>query len=93
MIANNIWSTASNHDTRWNQSFNEIFEAYEAKTGKRLEVTYMPVSDLDARLAANRQDSAALLHKLWATTGARETDNGLYPDWNPSSVLDNMPIA
>jgi hypothetical protein len=25
------------------QSFNEIFKAYEEKTGKKLEVTYIPV--------------------------------------------------
>lgn len=76
------------------QSFNEIFNAYEAKTGKKLEVTYIPVSDLDKRLAANPQDIAAFLHKLWATTGPfLQTNNDLYPDWNPSPVLDNVPIA
>jgi len=76
------------------KSFNEIFKAYEAKTGKKLEVTYIPVSELDARLAANPQDFASFLHKLWATAGPfLQTDNHLYPDWNPSSVLDNFPVA
>ena len=77
-----------------NQSFNEIVKEYEAKTGKKVEVTYIPVSELDARLASNPRDTFAFLHKMWTTTdGHLETDNHLYPDWNPSSVLDNIPIA
>ena len=76
------------------QSFNEIFKAYETKTGKKLEVTYVPVSELDAKLAANPQDSGSFLHKFWATTGPyTQTDNHLYPDWNPSPVIDNVPVA
>jgi ABC-type glycerol-3-phosphate transport system substrate-binding protein len=76
------------------QSFNEIFKAYEAKTGKKLDVTYIPVSEYEKRLAANPQDFAAFLHKLWATAGPfTQTDNHLYPDWNPSSVLDNVPVV
>jgi len=76
------------------KSFNEIFEAYEAKTGKKLEITYIPVPELDARLTVNPQDFVALLHKLWVTRGPfLQTDNHLYPDWNPSSVLDNIPVT
>jgi len=76
------------------KSFNEIFKAYEAKTGKKLEVTYIPLSDLDARLVANPHDLVSYLHKLWATNGAfPRTDSHLYPNWNPSSVLDNLPVA
>ena len=77
-----------------NQSFNELVKEYEAKTGKKVEVTYIPVSELDARLASNPQDVSAYLHKRWATLDRHlETDNHLYPDWNPSSVVDNIPIA
>ncbi|KAH9037642.1 NAD-P-binding protein [Lactarius pseudohatsudake] len=76
------------------KSLNEIFKEYEAKTGKKLEVTYIPVSELDARLASNPQDIFAFIHKVWATMGRWEkTDNHLYPDWNPSSVVDNLPVA
>ena len=78
-----------------NQSFNEIVKEYEARTGKKVEVTYMPISELDARLASNPQDLPAFLHKLWATTDTRqlETDNHLYPGWNPSSVFNYFPNA
>jgi len=77
-----------------NKSFNEIFKAYEEKTGKKLEVTYVPVSEFDARLAANPGDFPSFLHKFWATVGPFErTDNHLYPNWNPSPVIDNVPVA
>jgi len=76
------------------KSFNEIFKAYEEKTGKKLQVTYVPVSEFDARIAANPVDLPAVLHKFWATAGAFEqTDNDLYPGWNPSPVIDNLPVA
>jgi len=92
VVAHNTCSTAPDHEGP-NQSFNEIFKGYEAKTGKRLEATYIPVSDLDARLATNPQDLAAFLHKTGATAGPfLQTDNHLYPDWSPSSVLDNIPV-
>ena len=71
-----------------------MFKAYEEKTRKKLEVTYIPISELDARIAANPKDIPALLHKALATDGPfPRTDNHLYPDWNLSSVLDNLPIA
>jgi hypothetical protein len=82
-----------------NQSFNEIFKGYEAKTGKEVEVTYIPISELDARLASNAWDIFAFLHKLWATglrgdaSSSAKSDNDLYPDWNPSSVIDNLPAV
>ncbi|KAH9172144.1 NAD-P-binding protein [Lactarius sanguifluus] len=77
------------------KSFNEIFKEYEAKTGKKLEVTYIPVSELNARLASNPRDLPTFVHKLLATwdESPTKTDNHLYPEWNPSSVLDNLPIA
>jgi len=76
-----------------NKSFNEIFKAFEAKTGKKVKVTYVPISGFEARLAANPNDLPALLHRFFATAGPfPKTDNHLYPDWNPSPVLDNVPV-
>ncbi|KAI0300682.1 NAD-P-binding protein [Multifurca ochricompacta] len=77
------------------KSFNEVFREYEAKTGKKLEVTNVPVSELDTRLAANPRDIFAILHKAWSTgpEPKKENDNHLYPGWNPSSLLDNIPVA
>jgi hypothetical protein len=76
------------------QSFNEVFQAYEAKTGKKLEITYIPIAELEERIAADPNDVSAYLHKMWATAEPiRGVDNHLYPDWNPSPVLDNIRIA
>ncbi|KAF8258519.1 NAD-P-binding protein [Lactarius quietus] len=75
------------------KSFNEIFKEYEAKTGKKVEVTYIPISELDTRIASNPQDIVSSLQKIWATPYHSETDNHLYPEWNPSSVVDNIPVA
>ncbi|KAI0258375.1 NAD-binding protein [Gloeopeniophorella convolvens] len=73
------------------KSFNEVFQQYEAKTGKKLDVTYTPVSELDAKIAANPHDFASFLHKVFATAGPFQApDNNLYPEWNPSSVIDNI---
>ena len=92
MLENNTPSTEPDHDIL-NLSFNEIFRAYETKTGKKLEVTYVPVSELDARLAANPKDLASFLHKVGATVGPfSQTDNHLYPDWKRSPVLDNVSV-
>jgi hypothetical protein len=67
---------------------------YEEKTGKKLQVTYIPITEIDARIAANPGDFTSILHKFWATDGPfQRTDNRLYPDWNPSSVIDNLPVA
>ncbi|KAI0276931.1 hypothetical protein BGY98DRAFT_983307 [Russula aff. rugulosa BPL654] len=77
-----------------NKSFNEIFKAYEEKTGKKLQVTYVPVSVYETKVAANPEDFPALLHKIWANSVPfQQTDNHLYPDWNPSPVIDHLPVA
>ncbi len=54
----------------------------------------MSVSELDERLAANPDDFPAFLHKYWATAGPfKRTENHLYPGWNPSPVIDHVPVA
>jgi len=59
-----------------------------------VQVTCVPVSEFDARIAADPNDLAALLQKFWATAGPfPKTDNHLYPDWNPSPVLDHIPVS
>ncbi|KAI0284500.1 NAD-P-binding protein [Russula brevipes] len=70
-------------------SFNEIFRGYEERTGTKLDVTYRPVDSLRAKLAENASDFDAYLHVIWATDGlVGEADNGLFPEWNPTKVVD-----
>ena len=57
-------------------------------------MTYIPGSELEARIASDPEDITAQLHKLLAAAGAFEqTDNRLYLNWKPSPVIDNMPIV
>jgi len=70
-------------------SFNEIFRGYEARTGKKLEVEYRSIESLRQKVAENPYDFDADLHLNWATDGlVGEPDNGLYPGWNPTKVVD-----
>ena len=69
------------------QSFNEIVADYEAKTGKKLEVTRTPSEVLAEN--ARTGDLAASLFYEWDVRGASvgsPLTNDLYPDWNPKSV-------
>ena len=68
-----------------------MFKTYDEKTGKKLQVTYVPVSEYDARLAANPKDFAAFLHRYWAIAEPfKQNDSHVYPDWNPSPVIDSL---
>jgi predicted dinucleotide-utilizing enzyme len=71
-------------------TFNEIFKGYEERSGTKLDVTYRPLDTLRAKVAENPHDLGAYLHISWATDGLNgEPDNGLYPEWNPTKVLDS----
>jgi hypothetical protein len=88
-----VWSLAQIrqriYPMSWPQSFNEIFRGYEERTGTKLDVTYRPVDSLRAKLAENASDFDAYLHVIWATDGlVGDADNGLFPEWNPTKVVD-----
>ena len=71
------------------QSFNEIFRGYEERTGTKLDVTYRTADSLRAKLSENANDFDAYLHLIWVTNGlVGEPDNGLFPEWNPTKVVD-----
>jgi len=75
------------------QSFNQIFKQHEDKTGKKLNVTYRPESELEAALAKNPADVQALLQLDWGRGGGLvgsldQLSVSEYPDWNPKSIAD-----
>ena len=73
------------------QTFNEIFKGYEERSGTKLDVAYRSLDSLRAKVAENPHDFDAYLHINWATNGTNgEPDNGLYPEWNPTKVLDTI---
>ncbi|KAI0267575.1 hypothetical protein BGY98DRAFT_1023442, partial [Russula aff. rugulosa BPL654] len=78
----------------YNRTFTIAGDNKVRKTGKKLQVTYVPVSVYETKVAANPEDFPALLHKIWANSVPfQQTDNHLYPDWNPSPVIDHLPVA
>jgi len=72
-------------------SFNKIVVDYEAKTGKKLEVTRTPREVL-AENTRNGDLIASLFYEwdLRGGTVGTPVTNDLYPDWNPKSVIDYM---
>ncbi|THH19846.1 hypothetical protein EW146_g1410 [Bondarzewia mesenterica] len=78
-------------------SFNNIFKTYEAKTGKKLDITYRASSDLEAAVKSNPNDIGSLLHWAWSIGGGtvgKEEDitNGEFPDWNPLKVVEVLTL-
>lgn len=74
------------------QSFNQIFAAYEKKTGKKIDVTYRSAQELQDTIASNPHDFASRLHLSWSVGQGQvgkpeQVSNGAYPEWNPKNVL------
>ena len=75
------------------QSFNQIFKQYEDRTGKKLNVTYRPESELKAAIAKNPSDIRSVLQLEWGRGAGvvgslDQLSVSEYPDWNPKTVAD-----
>ncbi|KZT19870.1 NAD-binding protein [Neolentinus lepideus HHB14362 ss-1] len=77
------------------KSWNEILELYQAKTGKTLQVTHQPRSELQAALRKNPQDSVAHIFLEWdegrgIVGKPEELSNKLFPSFNPRNIIDTI---
>ncbi|KAI9438513.1 NAD-P-binding protein [Lactarius indigo] len=75
------------------KSFNQIFKQHEEKTGKKLNVTYRPESELEAAITKNPADVRSFLQLDWGRGGGLvgsldQLDVSEYPEWNPKSIAD-----
>lgn len=75
------------------QSWNDIVERYQAKSGKTLNVTYRSRTELEASLKANPADVISYLQLKWdlgegVVGKPEELANSLLPGWQPKKVLD-----
>ncbi|KAF8596544.1 NAD(P)-binding protein [Ceratobasidium sp. AG-I] len=72
------------------KSFNEFVEIWEAKHNVKLEVSYMPISELDERIVRDPADhEAAIGREMFSGRAATgPVANSLFPDWNPKSLRD-----
>jgi len=87
------WKTFAIEGDR--KSSNEIWELYQAKTGKTLQVTHQPRSELQAALQKNPQDFVAYISLEWdegrgIAGKPEELSNKLFPSFNPRSVIDTI---
>jgi len=70
-------------------TYNEVIEAYEKKTGKKVEVTRIPRETLTERAAAGDMLAASYYNMdVHGGEVGEPLDNDLFPDWNPKKVLD-----
>lgn len=75
------------------KTFNEIIAGYEKKTGKKIDLSHTSQDALKENIVKNPHDFLSDLRLSWdlghGTIGGNgETDNGLWPQWNPKKVLD-----
>jgi hypothetical protein len=66
-------------------------KAYEAKTGKTLEITRHPQSALHEAVAKNPDDLLSFLLLNWDTGKGivgEPIDNHLFSEWKPTKALD-----
>ncbi|KZT25477.1 NAD-P-binding protein [Neolentinus lepideus HHB14362 ss-1] len=78
------------------KSLNDLAEGYITKTGKKIQVSHLPRSTLEDALKENPNNFLAWLQLAWDTGDAlvaktpEQTANKLWPEWNPTPVLDAL---
>ncbi|TFK48166.1 NAD-binding protein [Heliocybe sulcata] len=75
------------------KSWNEIVEAYRTKTGKSLQITRQPRSELQAAVQKNPDDLVSVLSLEWdeghgVVGNVEELSNKRFPKFNPTKVID-----
>ena len=68
------------------QTFNEILKSYQEKTGKTLEITHTPPSELEKR--SGLVPALAFRWEMGDGVIGDNLDNDLYPGWNPKKAVD-----
>lgn len=68
-----------------------MISRFQEKTGRKLDVTHIPRSILKEKLEKNPDDAGSLFLLSWdggAGIVGEQTDNGVWPEWNPKKVFD-----
>jgi len=72
-------------------SFNRVLEQYQARTGKKLEITHIPMEQVQAAAAKGDIKSfVQLLNEVYGLVGTKEEVNADWPEFNPETALDAM---
>ncbi|KAF8596574.1 NAD(P)-binding protein [Ceratobasidium sp. AG-I] len=69
-------------------STNEVIALWEKKHGKKLQVEYRPLSEIDDRVKADPADIWAVIIQVWSSGRGelKSLNNDLYPEWKPQTV-------
>lgn len=72
-----------------------MIEKWEARTGRKAEVSHRSIDERKAKLAANPSDFLSFLIVTYAAgkgvVGPHEAvSNSVYPGWNQRSVVDTI---
>jgi hypothetical protein len=62
--------------------------SYQKKTGKSLEISHIPLSELEKR--SDGASGIALRRERGGGLVGDPLDNDLYPGWNPKKVLEYL---
>lgn len=69
-------------------TWNKLLREYQEKTGKTLEITHTPPSELESR-----SDHISVLTLRWERgegVVGDQIDNDVYPGWNPKKAVENL---
>ncbi|EJD07569.1 NAD-binding protein [Fomitiporia mediterranea MF3/22] len=75
-------------------SFNQIIDAWKARTGNNVTVSYRPRSELENDVAKDPKNWIPILILEWdkgngvVAKKPEELDNNEFPDWKPRKVID-----
>ncbi|KZO93426.1 NAD-binding protein [Calocera viscosa TUFC12733] len=72
---------------------NAALKGYEARTGKKLDITYVPIEEVQERLRKDPTDFKsflALVFETDGTNGPKEEMNVEWPEFNPQTVVEAM---
>ncbi|EJD07570.1 NAD-binding protein [Fomitiporia mediterranea MF3/22] len=75
-------------------NYNQIADAWKARTGKNVTVSYRPRSELENAIANDPKDYVSALLLDWdkgsgvVARRPEELDNNEFPDWKPRKAID-----
>ncbi|KZO93432.1 NAD-binding protein [Calocera viscosa TUFC12733] len=70
-------------------SLNKVLAQYQVRTGKKVDITYLPLEEVEAKAKAGDVKSVIqLLFQLYGEYGTDEEMNVDWPDFNPQTGVD-----
>jgi len=77
-------------------TFNDVVRQWEERTGKKIDVTHIPRTDLEKKSEENPNDLTSRIWLDWDNGNGvtakkqEELDNKIWPEWKPLGVIDTL---